>query len=62
MIVLDAMYLEVVLLVYSELHEHDRCKEGKHYGCCGRGRRAFVAGYLPVMIMGLQALSPSCPA
>ena len=44
------MHLEAVLLVYGELHEHYRRKEGKHHGCRGRGRRAFVAGYVSVMI------------
>jgi hypothetical protein len=58
MISLDAMRLEAALLVDSELHKHHRGKEGKHHGCRGRGRRAFVAGELLVMIAEIEANLP----
>jgi hypothetical protein len=46
--VLDAMHLKAVLRVYGERYAHHRRQEGKHHGCRGRGRRALVAGYVPV--------------
>jgi hypothetical protein len=58
MMVLAPMPLEAELLVYGELHEHHWRKQGKHHGRCGGGRRAFVAGYLPVMIAEIESDLP----
>ena len=58
MIVLDTIPLEGVRLGYGELHAHDRRKEGKPDGCRGRGRRAFVARYVPVMIAERESALP----
>ncbi len=45
-------------MVHGEVHEHNRRKEGKHHGRRGRGRRAFVAGYLAVMIAEIESDLP----
>ena len=50
MIVLDAMDFEARRSGHGEVHEHHRRKEGKHHSRRGHGRRAFVAGYVPVII------------
>jgi len=58
MIVLDTIPLAGVRLGDGELHAHDRRKEGKPDGCRGRGRRAFVARYVPVMIAERESALP----
>jgi len=55
MIILDTMYLEAELHIYGELHEHHRRKEGQHQGRRGCSRRAFVAGYVPLMIAEIES-------
>ena len=58
MIVLDAMDLEAERMIHGELDQHHWCKEGKHHGCRGGGRRAFVAGDVPVMLTEIEAHLP----
>ena len=58
MIVLDAMDLEAGHIVHSAVHERHWRKEGKHYGCRGCGRQAFVAGYVPVMLAEIESNLP----
>ena len=50
MMVLDAMELEAGHMLHGKLHEHHWSKEGKHHGRCRHGRRAFIAGDMPIMI------------
>ena len=55
MVVLDAMHLEARRIVHHAVHEHHRRKEGKHHGRCRRGSRAFIAGYVPIMLAEIEA-------
>jgi hypothetical protein len=58
MIILDAMDLQDGYIVYSEVDQCHGRKEGKHHGCCRRGRRTFVAGDVPLMIVEIEADLP----
>lgn len=52
------MDLAAALLLYGELHEHDRGKQGKHHGCCRCGGRALVAWHLLGMFTKIHADLP----
>jgi len=55
MMVLNPMHLEAGLLIDGELPEHHWRKQGEYHGRRGGGGRAFVPGYLPVIIAEIKA-------
>lgn len=55
MILPDPMGVQDGRIVHSAADQRHWRKEGKHYGCCGESSRAFVAGYVPVMIVEIEA-------
>ena len=58
MMVLDAMRLKACHIIQGTLHQHHRSKEGKHHRRCRRGRRAFSAWDVPVMIAEIASDLP----
>src|SRR5262245_47762026 len=61
MIVLATMDLEARRSVHGAVHAHHWRQEGKHHGRRGHGRRACVAGYVPVMIAEISSHWPLDP-
>ena len=55
MMVLNPLHLEAGLRIDGELHEHHWRKPGEDHGRRGGGGRAFVPGYLPVIIAEIEA-------
>jgi hypothetical protein len=58
MIILDAMDLQDERMVHGEVDQRHWRKEGKHHGRCRRGRRTFIAGDVPIMIVEREADLP----
>ncbi len=50
MLLLDAMDVQEWRIVHSAVDKRHWRKEGTHHGCGRRGRRAFLAGDVPLMI------------
>jgi hypothetical protein len=48
MILLEAMDLQERCSIHGEVDKRPWRKEGKHHGCGRHGRRAFLAGYVPI--------------
>jgi hypothetical protein len=58
MILLDAMDFQNRRIVHGEVDQHHWPKEGKDHGRCRRGRRAFIAGDVPLMIAEIESDLP----
>src|SRR5262245_55746253 len=58
MILLDAMDFQNRRIVHGAVDQRHWPKEGKDHGRCRRGRRAFIAGDVPLMIAEIEADLP----
>jgi len=58
MILLDAMDFQKRRIVHGEVDKRHWPKEGKYYGRCRRGRRAFIAGDVPLMLAEIESDLP----
>jgi len=55
MIILDTIDLEARRIVYGDVHEHHRRKEGENHSRCGCSCEPFIPGDLLVIIAEIQS-------